>query len=381
MLPAIPFVILLAGNAADWLHVFERRWVPATAGGLLLAWLIVGTLSIFPHQEAYFNQIAGDWRNWGNILVDSNLDWGQDLPALRKVMDEKGIESVDLAYFGKGVPEVYGVRYRPLPGYLRFMEGREVNAYNPYTPSPGWYAISATSLQLGTLASDTTDLYAYFRPLTPDARAGYSIYLYHVDAVPGEQVKRPVVVDTPVYRAAAADLGVAPGVRVQPKWLPAGESTIYAQGEGFVAPASPAYHAVGADFDGVFTLLGYTAESDTAGPGQPLVLTLYWQAGDKPMRQPAPTRGAPISAFVHVVDGDPANRVAQADGWEVALHGLEGGDIIAQRMTIEFGEEVARKPYDLIAGLYSPQDWARRPATAADGSQGDYVRFGSVDVQ
>ena len=77
--------------------------------------------------------LAGSWPNWSNILVDSNLDWGQDLPALRAKMDELGIETVNLAYFGKGVPEAYGIRYRPLPGYLRFIEGVELNAYNPHS--------------------------------------------------------------------------------------------------------------------------------------------------------------------------------------------------------------------------------------------------------
>ena len=210
--------------------------------------------------------LAGPWQNWSNILVDSNLDWGQDLPALKQVMEERGIDSVNLAYFGKAVPEVYGVRYRPLPGYLRFMQGRELSAYNPYTPPPGWYAISATSLRLGTLQPDTTDLYAPFRAMQPVDRAGYSIYLYKVEDPPGEQVVRPVVVDRPVYQAAPAELGIAPGVRAAVKWLQNGGSTVYPQGQGFAVPEGPAYHPVGADLGGVFTLLGYELRSRSGRP-------------------------------------------------------------------------------------------------------------------
>ena len=73
------------------------------------------------------------------------------------------------------------MRYSPLPSYLRFIEGLELSAYNPYSPEPGWYAISATSLRLGLLQPENVDLYAYFRDRQPDARAGYSIYLYNVD--------------------------------------------------------------------------------------------------------------------------------------------------------------------------------------------------------
>ncbi len=379
MLPAVPFAILLAGNAVDRLDAFARRWIPAAVGGLLVGWLVIGTLSIFPHQEAYFNPLAGDWRNWSNLLVDSNLDWGQDLPALRKEMAARGIDSVNLGYFGKAVPEAYGVRYRPLPGYLRFMEGREINAYNPYTPEPGWYAISATALRLGTLQPETTDLYAYFRTLTPDARAGYSIYLYNVPATSGEAVVRPVVVDAPVYRLTPDQLGIAPGVRAQPKWLANGGTTIYPQGEGFVLPSDSAYHAVDADFGGVFTLLGFTTDAEQVAPGQPLAVTLYWQVGATPMPQPAPTRGAPVSAFVHLVAGDPANRVAGADGWEVALRGLEPGDVIVQQMTVAVGAEVGAGEYQLLAGLYSPQDGARL-TVETDAGPVDAVKLGAIEV-
>lgn len=388
MLPAVPFAMLLAGNAADWarrrvsspaLVGSEWRRGPALAGGALLLWLAVGTLLIHPHQEAYFNLLAGPWQNWSNLLVDSNLDWGQDLPALRQVMDARGIESVNLAYFGKGVPEAYGVRYRPLPGYLRFMGGREIAAYNPYTPEPGWYAISATSLRLGSLQPDTTELYATFRAMEPVDRAGYSIYLYHVEDAPGTQIVRPVVVDRPVYQLAASELGIAPGVRAAAKWLQNGGSTIYAQGQDLALPAGPTYHRLDVDFGGVFTLLGYE-QAATVAPGEASAITLYWQVGDTPMPQPAPTRGEPLAAFVHVVDGDPARQVAQADGWEVALRGLEPGDVIAQRLALNFAPDVAPKEYTLLAGLYSPQDWARLPVTQAGREASDHAVLGTVTV-
>ena len=352
----------------------------AAIGGLLVAWLVIGTLLIFPHQEAYFNPLAGPWQNWSSILVDSNLDWGQDLPALKQVMEARGIDSVNLAYFGKAVPEAYGVNYRPLPGYLRFMQGREVSAYNPYTPPPGWYAISATALRLGTLQPDTTDLYAPFRAMKPVDRAGYSIYLYHVEDPADQQVVRPVVVDRPIYQVPPAELGIAPGVRAAAKWLQNGGSTVYPQGQGFAVPAGPAYHPVGADLGGVFTLLGYELDRDRVAPGEAATITLYWQVGQNPMPQPAPTRGEPISAFVHVVDGDPTKQVTQADGWDVALAGLEPGDIIAQQFTLDFGGDVTPKEYQLLTGLYSPQDGSRLPVIQPGAEPLDHVDLGTITV-
>ena len=51
-------------------------------------------------------------------------------------------------------------------------------------------------------------------------------------------------------------------------------------------------------------------------------MTLYWEKGPAVMPMPAPTRGAPLSAFVHVLD-DAGATVAQYDGWETALRGIE----------------------------------------------------------
>ncbi|MBK8046106.1 MAG: glycosyltransferase family 39 protein [Anaerolineales bacterium] len=380
MLPAVPFAILLAGDATLWIPHFSRRWVPTAVGGVLVAWLVVGTLRIYPNQESYFNEVAGDWRNWSHILVDSNLDWGQDLPALRQKMADLGVETVNLGYFGKAVPEAYGVSYRPLPGYLRFMEGREVAAYNPYTPAPGWYAISATALRLGTLQPDTTELYAPFREMTPVDRAGYSIYLYQVEPTAGEEVARPVVVDRPIYQLTPAELGIAAGVRAMPKWQQGGNSTIYPQGSGFVAAEVPGFTVVDANFSDVITLLGYATAAASGSPGAPVEVTLYWQVGERAMPQPAPARGAPLTAFVHLVDGDPGNKVAQYDGWDVALQGLEPGDVIAQRVVLEIPAEVERKPYQLLAGVYSPQDWARLPVATPSGSQ-DLVELGAFEIR
>jgi hypothetical protein len=100
---------------------------------------------------------------------------------------------VYLSYFGTALPEKYGIRYRPLPGFMRFTAGSEIDAYNPYTPLPGWYALSETSKQLGLMLQNT-DMYAYFQDKEPVACAGYSICLYEV-AYPEDVVVERVVVN------------------------------------------------------------------------------------------------------------------------------------------------------------------------------------------
>lgn len=381
MLAGIPFMLLLGGYVAEavpWLYA--RPWRTMTAGVLLGIVLVADTARIAPHYESYFNQFAGPWQNWSNILVDSNLDWGQDLIALRDVMDERGIDSVNLAYFGKATPEAYGVRYQPLPSYLRFMEGREISAYNPYTPAPGWYAISATALRTGTMTPETVDLYKVFRDRTPDACAGYSIYLYDFAYPSDTTVTRPIVLGESLWQVPPGDLGLdGDTTRAMVKWLEAPDSTVFPLGAGFDSNLLDRFQAVNSSFGDVLTFVGYTKQGEAARSGQPLDLTLYWRVGTVPMPQPAPTRGAPISAFVHLVDGDPAAKVAEFDGWQTALRGLEPGDIIAQHVTLNVTEDAAPKQYDLLVGLYSPQNW-QRLTTVQDGEERDYAVAGTIEV-
>jgi 4-amino-4-deoxy-L-arabinose transferase-like glycosyltransferase len=380
MLPALPFLLLLGANVAErlpWFAARPRR--AAIAAALLVTWLIFDVVRIAPHYESFFNQLAGPWQNWSNLLVDSNLDWGQDLIELRRAMETRGIDTVNLAYFGKAAPEAYGVRYQPLPSYLRFMEGREIAAYNPFTPEPGWYAISATALRTGIMTPETVDLYKVFRGLEPDARAGYSIYLYNLTYPPETAVVRPTVLDTPLWMLTPGALEITPGQRGQVKWLAAPDATIFPQGEGFTAADDAAFQAVSADFGDVLTFLGYTKDAGPVQAGAPLTLTLFWQVGHTPMPQPAPTRGAAISTFVHLVDGDPAHKVAEVDGWPTALRGLEPGDVIAQRVTLQIPENTPPAQYNLLVGVYSPQNW-QRLTTTQEGMARDYADAGAVEV-
>lgn len=381
VLPALPFAIVLAAGLWTWQPPAQFRRLAVQLGALVAIWCVVEAVRFFPHQEAYFNQFAGPWTHWSTILVDSNLDWGQDLPALAAVMAERGIEQVNLAYFGNAAPEKYGVRYAPLPGFRRFVDGIELTAYNPHTPEPGWYAISATSLRLGTLLPGQADLYRFFQERTPDARAGYSIYLYEVNYPAAMPVVRPVVEGARVADLSPAALGMGPGERSQVKWRRDGRVAIHPLGAGYTAP--PDLRPLDADLGGVFALVGYAVTSgEPAQPGMPLSLRLVWRKGAAPMPQPAPTRGAPISAFVHLTAGAPHEVVALYDGWSTALRGLEEGDILVHDIVINLPDDLAPGGYTLLAGLYSPQDWARLPVSGADAEpDAAAVRLGVVTVE
>lgn len=115
---------------------------------------------IFPHHLSYFNLIAGGPEQGPFLLNDSNIDWGQDLPALAAWQKHNSdSEPLKLAYFGTAIPEIYGVKSQPM------------SIDDVENPKPGTYAISVTELVF-------TGWLSKYKPI---GRAGYSIYIFRFD--------------------------------------------------------------------------------------------------------------------------------------------------------------------------------------------------------
>jgi hypothetical protein len=141
ILPTYPVLFILVGGLGTWL---TRRLTPATVliAGLLL-WQAVDAVRIYPHYLAYFNPLAGGPENGHRHLVDSSLDWGQDLPGLKVWLDQHaGQAPVYLSYAGSGEPDYYKISARRLP---------LVNGFKIPQPwvhlEPGVYCIGATMLE------------------------------------------------------------------------------------------------------------------------------------------------------------------------------------------------------------------------------------------
>jgi len=102
------------------------------------------TLTIMPDYLAYFNQIAGGPKNAYKKLVDSSLDWGQDLKKLKKLSDSIPEEkNFYISYFGTASINSYGLqKFISLPSYFT-----QENFYI-HNLKPGLYCISATMLHL-----------------------------------------------------------------------------------------------------------------------------------------------------------------------------------------------------------------------------------------
>jgi hypothetical protein len=176
LLPTYPFLFVAAGEALAGLRGWRapKGTVLAAALGL---WYAAGTLVQHPHHLAYFNEIAGGSKNGWRLLVDSNLDWGQDLKRLAEWLQENPTPGLKLSYFGSADPAYYGIVSEALPGYTAPHAPRITREIHP----GDILAVSATNLQGVYLEPADRALMERVRALPPIARVGYSIFVYRSD--------------------------------------------------------------------------------------------------------------------------------------------------------------------------------------------------------
>jgi hypothetical protein len=155
VLPIYPLLAIAGGIAL--IEMWQRRRVIAV---ILGAWIAVSSLLAHPNYIAYFNELAG--RHPERIVVDSDLDWGQDLPSLREAVVDHGIDRLWIAYFGSTDLSRY-----PIAPAIRMLP--------PRTKVTGWIAISKTSLKG---AYGRPDDYAWLEQQTPVQEIGRSMFLY-----------------------------------------------------------------------------------------------------------------------------------------------------------------------------------------------------------
>lgn len=116
-------LFVLCGAAAYWLEAGWSRVREdspdvavgrmakgcAVALGALMIGLFADVGFRFPHYLAYFNGIVAPSKAYRH-LVDSSLDWGQDLPGVKRYIDSHPTEASNyLSYFGTASPAYYGI--------------------------------------------------------------------------------------------------------------------------------------------------------------------------------------------------------------------------------------------------------------------------------
>jgi hypothetical protein len=164
VLTIYPFLAVLAarGTVTAWKRAGSGVSVVMRRSAIVA--LLAATLAIpvqtWPDYLAYFNPVAGARPE--RVLVDSNLDWGQDLYRLADTVRARHIDSVRVHYFGSSGLEAAGLA--------------NARRLDPDERTTGWVAASETFL--AGVWSDTSLRWLARR--TPVARIGPSMRLYYI---------------------------------------------------------------------------------------------------------------------------------------------------------------------------------------------------------
>lgn len=168
LLPTVPFVILFI---ALYFHHFivEKFNYRQIIISLLVIWMVVGSIIAYPNYMSYFNELTTS-KNKYDLMVDSSLDWGQDLKRLANYVKENNIDVIKVDYFGGSVPEYY------IPEAIKWRSGNG--------PTTGWLAVSATFFQSSKLFGEKESKwsYAWLEDFQPKAVIGNSILVYYISA-------------------------------------------------------------------------------------------------------------------------------------------------------------------------------------------------------
>lgn len=136
-----PLLFVFCGSLFTGWNQFSKT--QKTLSMALAAYLIVSTLSYFPHFIPYFNEFLTDRRQAYKILADSNLDWGQD----EYILED-------------------------------FLASHPDAVYNPEAPTSGLIVASVNEL-VGVLKKP--EKYTWLREnFEPDETLAYTYLVYHI---------------------------------------------------------------------------------------------------------------------------------------------------------------------------------------------------------
>jgi hypothetical protein len=168
ILPAYVAFCVIAGVGAQWLWSSGHATRAILAGSLV--WFAASSALSHPDYLAYFNVLAG--REPERILVDSDLDWGQDMKRLAVRLKQLDVKELAFDPFNGAYVEDLQAEHRFPP----------IHPLDPSGPSHGWNAASLTMLELwrlGYFKSDPArELWTDRTP--PTERVGKGVLLWYV---------------------------------------------------------------------------------------------------------------------------------------------------------------------------------------------------------
>lgn len=377
LLPIYPFIFVLCGRLATLKLPPRWRFPAYSLGFLLVAWLTWSTLTVYPNELSYFNELFGGSDQGHRLLADSSADWGQALKMAKTYIETHTPNRPYLAAFSSLDPEVYGLTFSPLPPTIN----APITMTAPFNPAEGTYLISAVPLHgLWLLDPDT---YAWFRYREPEAIVGHALHVYRVtrptpaptwaaqctDASPpyiltpeqigagfGAANLRALFFDCAqswVYPAGDGGWYVLPGDAPVTSWAQQRLQTSrlsYTQSEHWSHRALSIYfneqntspqpeHALRTELSGPLFFLGYSVNQQH----NVLEIHTYWEV--------TALSGRPLSLLAHLARAD-GSVVTVKDGLGAPIEYWQVGDVIVQRHVFSIPDEAPPEAALFFTGGY-----------------------------
>ena len=179
LLPIYPLLAILATVGLTALGSANRPRLGRVAALALAGWACAIPFFAAPDYMAWFNVLAG--RHPENVLLDSDLDWGQDLWRLERALAERHVGSLALAYFGPAdlcrepLPAGHWLRpHERVTGFVAVSEMYRKGVVGFYYRDGNY----CDPRQLVSSASPDPSELAWLDAYTPVARVGKSMLLY-----------------------------------------------------------------------------------------------------------------------------------------------------------------------------------------------------------
>jgi 4-amino-4-deoxy-L-arabinose transferase-like glycosyltransferase len=177
VLPVYPFLFVFCGGAVG----LVKGRTSLFAGAALLLWQVLASASVHPYYLTYFNGLAGGPRGGHEHLLDSNLDWGQDLKGLKRYLEKENVSDLILSNFGSTVPGYIGRDFQDLFSTMYEKSGH----VNGLAPSKEYLAVSATNLHGVYFREFGKDMFYWLRGKEPKAVIGNNIRVYDITSDAG----------------------------------------------------------------------------------------------------------------------------------------------------------------------------------------------------
>jgi hypothetical protein len=177
LFPMFPMLyILIAGCAA---HLVSRNPKFIYGFVVLLVWQFVTTLAARPGLLAYANEAWGGPSKTHLYLSDSNVDWGQQLKAVKSYLDTHPSQPCYFAYFAQGPVDFkdYGIDCHVLPTGSASWTGLDTMRFGEDPKISGTLLISDGVLA-GADIPGRANPYAQFVLVPPAATIDRGVYVY-----------------------------------------------------------------------------------------------------------------------------------------------------------------------------------------------------------